>query len=171
MSVMSDFQAALDNFSTACAAAMVRKGQTGVPNGVLPVSRFGALGSSAIGFSTNVAQRQITFSAGNPLLMAGQTFASLPAQTLSYAVSATTFFYVQLQNGVPTYAASATALAESNTNMFIGEVTADGSGNITASSFAPVSRIDTYRPSTTAKGSSIPVSGSTPDQSSGLLWT
>jgi hypothetical protein len=171
MTAMSDFQAAMSSFSAACTAAMTRKGQTGVPNGVLPISRFGALGATGINYSTNVALRQITINAGNPLFMAGQTFSSLAAQTLGYFAGATTYFYVQLQNGTPTYVASATPIAESNTNMFIGQMVADGAGNVTSITLVPVTRIDTFRPSTTQRGSSIPVSGATPDQASGLLWT
>lgn len=170
MTAMSDFQAAMNSFSSACTAAMTRKGQTGVPNGVLPISRFGALGTTGINYTNNVGAHQITIAAGNPLLMAGQTF-TLGAQTLTYALSATTYLYVQLQNGVPTYVASATAIAESNTNMYIGKLVSDASGNITSITLQPVSRIDTFRPSTTQEGSAIPVSGGTPDQASGLLWT
>lgn len=170
MTTMSDFQAAMSDFQTACVAAMVRKGQTGIPDGVLPISRFGALDATGINYTSNTANRQLTIAAGNPLLMAGQTF-TLAEQTLTYALSATTYLYAQLQNGVAAYVASATPIAESNTNMYIGKLVADASGNITSITILPVSRIDTFRPSTTQEGSAIPVSGGTPDQASGLLWT
>lgn len=170
MTAMSDFQTAMSGFESACVAAMVRKGQTGVPNGVLPISRFGALGATGINYTSDAATQQLTIAAGNPLLMAGQTF-TLGAQTLTYALSATTYLYVQLQNGVPTYVASAAPIAESNTNMYVGKLVSDASGNITSITLLPVSRIDTFRPSTTQEGSAIPVSGGTPDTASGLLWT
>jgi hypothetical protein len=170
MSALDDFETALNAFSAATLAAVTRKGTEGVPNGVIPVSRFCQLGATGVAYTTSTSAKTITFTAGNPLLMAGQSF-TLGAQTVSYAAGTTTLFYVQLQNGVPTYVASQAEIPESNTNMYFGQLTSDATGNITSITLLPVSRLDTFRPSTTAKGSSIPVSGGTPDAASGLLWT
>ena len=171
MTVMSDFQTALNAFSAATVSAVQRKATQGLPNGVVPVSRFGTLGATGINYTSNVAAKQITITAGNPLLMAGQSFNNLPAQTLGYAVSATTYFYIQLIGGVPTYVASPTPIPESNTSLYFGKLVADASGNITSITLLPVSRLDTFRPSATQAGSAMPVSGGTPDAASGLLWT
>ena len=141
-----------------------------LPSGIVPLSAFGDALGTAIPFSVNTTNKTISFTAGIPCLIAGQAF-TLGAYTLSYAVSAITYFYVKLNAGVVSIVTSATPLASSNTTMYIGKVTSDASGNLTQNSIGRVVRVDVYQVSAVAAGSSIPVSNGTPDQSAALAWS
>lgn len=141
-----------------------------IPSGILPLSTFGNINGDVVDFiNINGSTGVGTFTAGIPLIMSGQFF-SLGALTFNCTKGATTKVYMQLVGGVPTVVTSATAIPETPTNMYIGSVTIDGSGNVT-NGIVHVVRFDNYRISTTAIGSAIPVSNGTPDTTSHLLWT
>lgn len=141
-----------------------------LPTGIVPVSAFGDALGTALPVTTDTTNHLVNFGAGIPCLIAGQAF-TLGAFSLGYTVNGTTLYYLRLIGGVPSIVSSATAIAESNTNMYLGKVVADSSGNITSNTINRVTRIDVYRVSTTAAGSAIPVSNGTPDQPSSLDWT
>lgn len=141
-----------------------------IPSGILPVSMFGNINGDVVDYVTvDGPNAKVNLVAGVPLLISGQYFA-LPALSVTIAKPGTTKLYAQLVSGNPQITASATAIAESVTNMFIGQVTLDASGNVTQNTIAHVVRLDNYRVSATSAGSAIPVSTGTPDATSHLAW-
>ena len=141
-----------------------------IPTGILPISMFGNINGDVVDYMT-VSGSALNFTvAGIPLIMAGQFFAFGILST-PLTKGAVNKIYIQLISGSPVVVVSATAIPESMTNMYIGSVTLDASGNVTANSIAHVVRVDNYRISTTGVGGAIPVSAGTPDATAHLLWT
>jgi hypothetical protein len=144
-----------------------------IPSGLLPISTFGNVNGDVSDYITvNGSAGTVNFStAGIPLIMAGQAFI-LGTLSISIQKGATNKLYAQLVGGVPQFVSSTTAIPETSTNMYIGSVTLDASGNVTANTIAHVVRVDNYRISTSAVGGGIPVSTGTPDQTGNhLAWT
>lgn len=141
-----------------------------LPSGIVPLSAFGDALGTAIPVTLNTSNKTVNFAAGIPCLIAGQAF-TLGAYSLAYATNATTLYYLKLTAGVISIIASAAALPESNTTMYIGKIVTDASGNVTSNTIGRVVRVDVYRVSATAAGSSIAVSNGTPDQSASLAWS
>lgn len=142
-----------------------------LPSGIVPLSRFGAVDGSSIPVTVSGTSANAVFAANIPALISGQFFL-LPQTTLGLIANATTYFYLRLTSGVAAIVASATEVAESQTNMFLGAVTLSGT-SVTANTISPsgVTRIDLSRISTTAVGSAIPVSTGLPSESAHLAWT
>lgn len=140
-----------------------------IPSGILPVSTFGTIDGAAIPMTVSGSTGAVNFSAGIPVIIAGQYF-SLPAINFAVAKpSNNNKIYLQLQGGVPKIISSPSTIPESSTNMYLGSISIDASGNVT-NTVSHVVRIDTYRLSTTSAGSAIPVSTGTPDQTGHLAW-
>lgn len=233
MSVMTDFQAALDKFTTACTNATTNKVQQAaqadnadkigsqapadlnasaltyannhiqstsnphgltaaqagtydqptiqnlanaqLPNGILPISSFGAPGATSVPFTVDTStpgQAIFTLAAGVPLVMLGRTF-TLGVLTTALQggyIDRTVNVYIQFQSGTPKLTVSPYSTVESPDTMMIGTVTFDSSGNVTAKTVGPVIRLGNYRISTTAGPWSIPVSTGTPDAPATLAW-
>lgn len=149
--------------------ALVR---TRMPRGLLPLARWGTFntdqGDEAVWFSFSNSPLSVSF-AEAPSLLNGTDYLA-PAMTINLAPNSKTYIYFALSAGVPTYIASTTALAETNTRMYIGSVSTNGVA-VTNIDVQPVIRLGLHRLSTTAKGASIPVSGGGPNYESPLLWT
>lgn len=141
-----------------------------LPSGIVPVSGFGDALGTAIPVTVNTTNLTVNFTAGIPCLIAGQAF-TLGAYSLPYVSSTTTYYYLKLTGGVPSLISSAAVLAESNTTMFVGKIVAGAAGAVTSNTIGRVARLDVYRVSPTAAGSSISVSAGTPDQTASLAWT
>lgn len=232
MSVMTDFQAALDKFTTACANATTNKVQQAaqadnadkigsqapadlnasaltyannhiqstsnphgltaaqagtydqptiqnlanaqLPNGILPISSFGAPGATSIPLTVDTStpgQAIFTLAAGVPLVMLGRTFTlGQLTTTLQDGIDRSVYVYIQFQSGAPRLTVFTDPTVESPDTMLIGTVTFDSSGNVTANTVGPVIRLGNYRISTTAGPWSIPVSTGTPDAPATLAW-
>lgn len=114
------------------------------------------------------------FTEVTPLFMAGQYF-DVPISFIdlddvtSNPGNKTYYVYIQLVLGSPQYVASLTEIPESNTNMFIGTITTDGT-KVSALNITKVSRFDLYRPSLTQIGSAFPVSSGNPAQTGSIQW-
>ena len=163
---LSDLANALNSFNTAVVGAMGRK----YPSGVVPVSAYENATGSDIAVTFDTTNHLTKFAANTQCLIAGQVL-KLSAYNLPYTVNGTMYYYVQLNSGVVSIVASASVVAESNTNMYIGKVVSDSSGVITTNTIARAVRLDVYRVSTTQAGSAIAVSNGTPDAPADLAWT
>jgi hypothetical protein len=136
-----------------------------IPRGALPISRYGDFAGSALPIS--FAGWTISFTAQVPSMMAGYDLpapiASINLATLATDVSNRTLFvYLRFDGVAIKYLVSLTALAETSGKMYIGKIVT-GDSNISSVSIQRVTRIDTYRVSTTPVGSAIPATTSTPD--------
>lgn len=140
--------------------------------GILPLTRYGEINSDPIAVSNS----GFVFNIDNPVqvFMAGK-FATIDAFSIdlstvsSPATNKTFYVYVQSVQGLFQYTVSTTEIVETFTNCFIGTITTDGTG-ITANTIQKVTRLDIYRPSSTAKGSAIPVSTGLPSQPGSIGW-
>lgn len=109
-----------------------------------------------------------------PLFMSGKYF-DVPISSISLdqvtpnPANKTFYVYIQLSVGSPKYVASLTSLQESNTNMFIGTITTDGT-KVSSLNINKVSRFDLYRPSLTQIGAAFPVSSGNPTQQGSIGW-
>lgn len=136
-----------------------------IPRGALPISRYGDFAGTSLPIS--FAGWVISFTAQVPSMMAGY---DLPAPIISInlasivadASNRTFFAYLRFDGTAIKYLVSPTALAETSGRMFIGKIVT-GDSAISTISFQRVTRIDTYRVSTTPIGSAIPATTSTPD--------
>lgn len=137
----------------------------------LPLSQYGelydnsSLGITSTGLNLNFTRIVPMFMAGIYYKVPTQTItlASAPSGTYTYNI------YVGLELGVPLYSASRAENVENEIQMFIGTVTVSTS-SITSINVNRVSRFGTYRPSTTQKGSSFPVSTGHPSQTGTINW-
>ncbi len=116
----------------------------------------------------------VYFTEITPAFIAGQYY-EVPAGVVQLdSVTATpgnkTFYmYVQLIVGRPVYTVSLSEIPESNTSIFIGTVSTDGT-KVSVLNINKVSRFDTYRPSVTKIGSAFPVSTGDPSGSGSIQW-
>lgn len=143
-----------------------------MPRGLLPLARWGTFnadeGDTTVFYSFSNSPLSVSFVAA-PALINGTDYTA-PDQTINLAPNTKTLLYFALVAGVPKYVSSVAVLAETNTRMYIGSVTTNNSA-VNSINIEPVIRIGLHRLSTTAKGSSIPVSGGAPNYESPLLWT
>lgn len=131
-----------------------------IPEGILPISRYGELTGAAIPVSSTGLT--VTFTAEVAAMMNGYARKVAP---FSIDLTPSTTFYVYLRwNGSEiSYYFTTQDLAETATRMYIGRVATSGTA-VTTLSISRVTRIDTYRVSTTPVGSAIPVAtGKTED--------
>lgn len=141
-----------------------------IPNAILPVSNYGFVDrltdaqiNAAWTFSGWVLYVGIAFQ----VTLAGTVY-RLPVQQVSLLVAdpfpqnKTFYVYVRSQFGYVTYEVRSDAPPESESIMYIGTVTTNGSG-IVSRVFAGAIRITTFRLSSLPVGSAIPVSGGTYD--------
>lgn len=135
-----------------------------IPDGVLPVSRFGnmtngVIGSSASGTTITIPTQSVMVS-GRAYQIASTTLA---LAVLFPAWQSKRFFIYLTGNGTTaSYQVSLTELVETPSRMYIGYATTN-TVSINALSLQVVTRIDNYRLSATPVGSAIPVSAGTPD--------
>lgn len=134
---------------------------------IIPLTRIGAINdtdtisTSSVGYVFYITESVPVFIAGK---IGTLDLYTLDLSTIKAAPASTTFYvYVNVVQGVPMYNVSLTELVDTYTNCFIGTITTDAS-TISNISISKVSRFDIYRPSTTAKGSAIPVSSGLPSQ-------
>lgn len=114
------------------------------------------------------------FTEVTPLFLGGQYFdvpiTAIDLSTVQSNPGNTTFYvYIKLALGTPSYVVSTTTLPETDTQMFIGTIVTDGT-KVATLNIKKVSRLDTYRPSTTQIGSAFPVSTGNPTQSGTINW-
>lgn len=114
------------------------------------------------------------FTEVTPLFMSGQYF-DVPISVIDLDSVVTnpgnrTFFvYIQLYLGSPRYVVSLSEIPESNTNMYIGKISTDGT-KVASLNITKVSRFDVYRPSLTQIGGAFPVSSGNPSQTGSIQW-
>jgi len=135
-----------------------------IPEGILPISRYGELTNAAIPVSSSGLT--VTFTAEVAAMMNGYSRKVAPA-SIPLLANTTYYVYLRWNGSAITYYFTTQDLAETATRMYIGRVVTDGSA-VTVLSIARVTRIDTYRVSSSAVGSAIPVATGTPDVSSKL---
>jgi hypothetical protein len=145
-----------------------------LPSGILPISRFGTLDTAPV--PTSFLGWVFSTTAAIPLIMAGGAYTlpviSVDMSTLfpgAYA-NRTFYVYVRLIGGVPSLLISASQIAETITNMYLGTLTT-GTSTIATVTLKKVTRLDTFRVSNLPIGSAIPVSNGTPDAPATLAWS
>ncbi len=125
---------------------------------IIPVSRYGDATADPIPFSIVGGKLQI---AAVPTFLSGKGF-NMGVTTISTDTTPnkTWYLYFALSEGAPVYRISATVLDETITQMYIGKIVTDGSGQVQSSNVTleKVTRIDIYRLSATRRGTAIPVS-------------
>lgn len=141
-----------------------------VPNSVLPISTYGItefLTAAQIAAAWTASGWVVSCNREIKIILSGTPY-TMPTYSLDLrGVEAspgnkTYNVYVRARFGKVTYEARVDSPPESVSVMFIGTVTTNASG-IASLSFAPVTRIDTFRISNTPLGSVIPVTGGTVD--------
>ena len=126
--------------------------------------------------SQDVAQGWLVYFTDTPPLILDGVSYTLPASTIDLTTiqanpANTTFYvYVQVVAGVAKYVISATKIAESLTNMFIGTVVTNA-GSIASVAIQKATRLDLARPALAKTGSAFSVSSGTPDTAQHLNWT
>lgn len=137
----------------------------------LPLSQYGELYDST-SLGVTFSGYDLKFGRIVPAFIGGHLYdypvSTVKAKTVTSGTQ-TQYVYATLVLGVPLYEISATAIAETQIQMFIGTITV-GTAGITAANIERVSRFSTYRPSTTQKGSSFPVSTGNPAQTGSIGW-
>lgn len=146
---------------------------------VVPISRFGDMSEDPIPYSVSANSVWIGQSGGSiPAFVAGRKY-SIPGTQVFVPSSAgaktpntTYYLYLKLSGGTLGYLASTTALDETITQMYIGKVTTDSSGDVPSSNvqLEKVTRIDIYRLSATRRGTAIPVSTGDPTGTGNFAW-
>lgn len=138
-----------------------------IPEGILPLSRYGALDGSAIPFTSSGLT--VSWTAAVYAMMRGF---SRPVAAYSQTLQANTTYNVYLRfNGVATsYLITTDVLAETTSRMFIGKIVTGASG-VTSNTVTRVTRIDTYRMTGTPAGSAVPVTVGTPNNVGQTLAT
>ena len=130
-----------------------------IPEGILPISRYGDLDGTAIPFTSNGLT--VSWTAKVHAMMRGYT-RPLAAYSQTLQANKTYNVYVRF-NGIDTrYQITTDALAETTTRMYIGRIVTGASG-VTSNSITRCSRIDTYRLSSAPIGSALPVTVGTPN--------
>lgn len=143
-----------------------------VPSGILPVSYW-----KRTTLTGNTSTFVITFGATTAII-SGKVYA-VPQTALDLSAgdpspgSKTYCVYAQLKDGEFTYVSipSTSPIAESDVTMYIGQFQCSSGGILNQDVPTEIIRLDNYRLSTTAKGSSIPVSNGYPSGSGTLAWT
>ena len=137
----------------------------------LPLSQYGEL-YDVSSLSITSSGYSLRFNREIPAFIGGYLYnypvVAVTAPTVASGTQ-TQYVYATLVLGEPIYRISTSQLQESQIIMFIGTITVGTSG-ITAINIERVSRFNTYRPSTTQKGSSFPVSTGNPTQTGTLDW-
>lgn len=137
----------------------------------LPLSQYGELYEDTNLNVTNTGL-VLKFNRSIPLFMSGLYY-DVPMQNITVPAAVTgtiTYFvYINLELGTPVYFISPTEGVENEITMFIGTITVSTT-TITSININKVSRFGTYRPSTTQKGSSFPVSTGHPAQTGSINW-
>lgn len=143
-----------------------------VPSGILPISYW-----KRNTFTANTSSFTVTFTPTTAIL-SGKFYnvpsISIDLTTVDPAPASKKFLlYAQLVNGAFTYIATpeASPLAESDVNMYLGYLQCGANGVSSYLLPTDATRLGTYRLSTTAAGSSIPVSLGRPSQIVSLPWT
>ena len=133
-------------------------------------------GTTYVLVSQDVVQGWIVyFNAVAPLIFNGKS-TTLPVMSIDLTTiqanpaSSTFFVYIQLVGGVATYVISATEVAESLTNMFVGKITTNTT-SIASIAMNKVTRIGVYRVSSTSAGSAIPSTTGFPSRTAHLPWS
>lgn len=129
--------------------------------GLLPLSQFGALSSTALAVA--YSGMGIVFTGTTPVMIMGKSY-SLLAQTLTLAadqLNKTIRVYVTIVNDLPTLTTSETWISENTTRMYIGSVTLNAS-QIISGTIGKFCKLDNFRLSATAVGAAIPSSTGLP---------
>jgi hypothetical protein len=133
-----------------------------IPEGILPISRYGELSGSAIPVTS--AALTVMFTGEVSAMMNGYA-RKVPAGTFDLAPNTTYYVYLRWNGSEISYYFTTQDLAETATRMYIGRVVT-GATTVTTLSLVRITRIDTYRLSTSPIGSAIPVaSGNASDPS------
>jgi len=117
----------------------------------------------------------VYFSEETPLVLNGKYFAmpvtSVDLKTVTSDPANKTFYiYARLVGNVASYKVELAASAESNINMYLGQLTTDSQG-ITSINVEKVTRLGNARLSATSVGSAIPVSVGNPSSAKPLEWS
>lgn len=137
----------------------------------LPLSQYGEL-YDVSSLSITSSGYSLRFNRKIPAFIGGYLYdypiVAVTAPTVASGTQ-TQYVYASLVLGEPIYRISTSQLQESQILMFIGTITV-GTAGITAINIERVSRFNTYRPSTTQKGSAFPVSTGNPTQTGTIGW-
>lgn len=163
-------QETMETIGSYSATAVNAKLAAKVPNSVLPLSTYGViefLTAAQVAAAWVGAGWVVSCNRTIKIILSGTPYTmptySLDLRGVEASPGNKTFnVYVRARFGKVTYEARVDSPPESVSVMFIGTVTTNASG-IASLNFAPVTRIDTFRLSTTPLGSVIPVTGGTID--------
>lgn len=117
----------------------------------------------------------VFFTEATPLFMSGSAY-SVPVQTIDLTKltpdpsNKKFYVYVQLKQGIPSYLVQETETNESETTMYIGYIRT-GVTSVEQLVIDKVDRIGTFRISTSATGSAIPVSAGHPALAAKMSWS
>lgn len=130
-----------------------------IPEGILPIARYGALSGAAIPVSSTGLT--VMWTAEVHAVMMGRY---RPAPVYSVTLQPNTTYNVYLRyNGTKTsYLVTTDDLAETTTSMYLGRIIT-GASAVTSNTVTRVTRIDTYRVTATPSGSALPVTVGTPN--------
>lgn len=140
-----------------------------LPQGILPVSRFGKLNGSIVTRHDPIGNT-LEISYQEPCILAGIYKLMEPALLPLISGVLFNYVYLRLSGGIFSYVIEATETAESSTNMLIGIAKYRADGAMISLAVFPVTRIDSYRISMTSAGSAIPVSLGSPASPAALAW-
>ena len=135
-----------------------------VPNSIVPISTYGIherLTAAQVTAAWTNSGFVLTCNRVMKAIISGTPY-NMSVQSLTLAANKTYYIFIRLRFGAISYEAREDSPPESVSVMYIGTVTTNGTG-IVSKSFAPVTRIDTFRISTIARGSVIPVTQGTLD--------
>lgn len=144
-----------------------------IPNSVVPVSSYGSLerltaSQVAAAWETSATGFKVTINRAIQAVLSGTVY-TLPAGELDLVAAGggdarnkTFNIMVRTRFGQVRYDARTDSPPETISAIYIGRIITDANG-VTSKSIVPVVRIDTFRPSTSAIGSAMPVTGGTID--------
>lgn len=155
-------------------ATTVATGLAGkIPNSVIPVSSYGSLerltaAQVAAAWVTAADSFKVTINRPIKAVLSG-TMYLLPAGEIDLVAAGggdarnkTFNIMVRTRFGQVRYDARTDSPPETISAIYIGRIVTDANG-VTTKAIVPVVRIDTYRPSTSAIGAAMPVTGGTVD--------
>ena len=130
-----------------------------IPEGILPIARYGALNGSAIPISNTGLT--VMWTAEVHAVMMGY-YRPVAPYTVTLLPNTTYYVYLRYNGTKTSYLVTTEDLAETSTSMYLGRIVTNATG-VASNSVTRVTRIDTYRVTATPSGSALPVTVGTPN--------
>lgn len=130
-----------------------------IPEGILPIARYGALSGAAIPVSSTGLT--VMWTAEVHAVMMGR-YRPVAPQTVTLLPNTTYNVYLRYNGTKTSYLVTTDELAETTTSMYLGRIVT-GASAVTSNTVTRVTRIDTFRVTATPSGSALPVTVGTPN--------